>query len=267
MDYFKNCNDYPDLYKENEVSQQAASLEFRRNVETMLQFVQENKIIGTRSTGNMPLKMVGELSKKLVNPPELETKFGERIYKVRSEEEVWSNFFPHILAEVGKLVKISPGRQWRLTPAGKKFLDQPPLNQLCILIMIWWHRVNWLIAYPVEGMGENLPQNFQFVTLQHFLSAMEKDEIHFKDFADSIIESSGLTWTSSDKTFHHIHLRGAVEIIVIGIHSEFGILETHHEVKEEDIGKNKTFTSEKLVSFRITKLGKLLIESILKSVI
>ncbi|MFO7890388.1 MAG: hypothetical protein R6V04_08615 [bacterium] len=262
MDYFENCDDYLDSYRENEVSQHAASLEFRRNVETMLQFVQENKIIGTRSTGNMPLKMVGELSKKLVNPPKLETKIGERIYKVRSEEEVWSIFFPHILVEVGKLVKISPGRQWQLTPAGKKFL-----NQLCILIMIWWHRVNWLIAYPVEGTGENLPQNFQFVTLQHFLSVIEKNEIRFEDFADSIIESSGLTWTSSDKTFHQINLRGAVEFIVIEIHSEFGILETHHEVKEEYIGKNKTFTTEKLVSFRITKLGKLLIESILKSVI
>lgn len=254
---FEKCAFYLEPYLNKEISKLADSLAFRKDMAAFLLFIKENKVVGTRSTGNMPLKMVAKLANQLVNPPKLEHRTGEKIYKVRSESEVWDIYFSHILAAVGQLARISPGRQWRLTSGGKKFLTLPSLIQLCIVLLIWWHRVNWLVTFPVMGIGENLPRNFEFVVLQHLISIMGKDSIAFDTFAYSIVEESGLTWTSQDKTYHQKFLRDAIERMVIDVHKRFGIIESRYE--DEFIGKIKF---KKIVSFRMTKLGEPLIEAV-----
>ena len=254
---FQQCTDYLQPYLEGELDQLAGSLELRLNMVAFLHFIQQNKIIGTKSTGNMPLKMISQLSKELTNPPKLEYKIGEKIYKVRSETEVWAIYFPHILAEGGHLVKISPSKQWKLAPTGINFLEAPALIQLWFLLMIWWHTINWLVAFPVIGIGENLPYRFELITLDLLRLIADNDSMSFYEFADSLIKNTDLTWTSQDTTYHQKLLRGAIEHIVINILAQFGVFET--EYVDDFIGKYKT---KKLKSFKFTRLGRTLIEAI-----
>jgi hypothetical protein len=244
-------------YLDDEHYDIADSLEIRRDMVTFLQFIQKNKVVGTQSTGNMPLKMISQLSKELVNPPDLEEKIGDRIYKVRSEYEVWAIYFLHVLAEVGDLVKISPGKQWKVTKASILFLDSPALIQLGILLFIWWKKVNWLVAFQVSGIGDDLPVSFIHLTLNHLLLNVDKASVSFKEFADKLIRDTGLTWTSEDTTHHQMFLRGAIESIVIDIHVEFGLMEAEYE--DYFIGSYKT---NRIVSFKMTEMGKMFIELI-----
>src|SRR5689334_17841986 len=86
-------------YDTPEFSHQAEKLSIRRNMITLLAYVRDNKVIGTQSTGNMPLKAVREVTACFVDPPQLDTTIGERTYRLRSETEVWSLYYLHILAE------------------------------------------------------------------------------------------------------------------------------------------------------------------------
>lgn len=121
-----------DPYINDEHNQIAGSVELRENMVIFLRFIQDNKIVGTQSTGNMPLKLIHHLLKEFVNPPKLETRVGDKIYRVRSETEIWAIYFPHILADGGDLVYFSKGKQWKLKTQGEIFLKTPEL--ICNLI-------------------------------------------------------------------------------------------------------------------------------------
>ncbi|MDY7076859.1 MAG: hypothetical protein SXV54_08020 [Chloroflexota bacterium] len=100
----------------------------------------------------MPLKMVRKVTARFVDPPQLETTVGDHTYRLRSEADLWPLYYLHILAEVGGLLAIAPVRRWRLTLEGEGFLGTAPLLQVSFLLTVWWYEVNWLVAYPFEGM-------------------------------------------------------------------------------------------------------------------
>jgi hypothetical protein len=81
----------------------AEELPLRRDVVTLLSYLRDNKVTGTQSTGNFPLKAVHEICARFVDPPKLEDD-GDYKYRVRSETEVWPLHFRHILAAVGGLI-------------------------------------------------------------------------------------------------------------------------------------------------------------------
>jgi len=145
--------------------QQAETLPLRRDMVTLLSFVRDTKVIGTQSTGNMPLKAVRQVTACFVYPPKLEFTIGNHTYHLRSEQELWPLFFLHILAEVGGLLKTARARRWQLTAQGRRFLNTDPMLQVSFLLAVWWYKVNWIVAFPVVGMGMELPLFFQAVTL------------------------------------------------------------------------------------------------------
>ena len=102
----------------------------------------------------------------------------------------------HILADVGGLVSWGQARQWRLTRRGTNFLNTDPLTQVLFLLDTWWHRVNWLVAYPFEGMGRGLPPDFTRIALAHLRALLARKRIRFEPFADKLIGAGGLTWTA-----------------------------------------------------------------------
>lgn len=245
-------------YFESDFAKQAEKLALRNDMITLLTFVRDRKVVGTQSTGNMPLKMIRELTANFTDPPMLDTKIGDQIYKLRTEEDVWQLYFLHILGEVGGLMKTPRARQWRLTSAGKKFLQTPSLIQLWYLLMIWWHRVNWLVAYPIQGMGENLPPHLNIYTLESLKDIPVNQRINFEEFADRLIKRAGLTWTSQDRTHHAMFLRSSIKNMVIDILTSFGMIEP--EYQEKPLGKGKI---SELVAFKLNDLGRLLIEAMI----
>jgi hypothetical protein len=68
------------------------------------------------------------------------------------------------------------------------------------LLETWWHHTNWLIAYPFEGMGERLPYDFTLTTLDRLIGLPVEKPIPFEDFADRLIQATGLKWAAADTT-------------------------------------------------------------------
>jgi hypothetical protein len=236
---------------------QAEQLPLRRDMATLLTFVRDNKVIGTQSTGNMPLKAVREVTARFVEPPQLDTAIGDHIYRLRSEADVWSLHFLHILAEVGGLAATAPARRWQLTLQGKMFLDAAPLFQVSFLLVVWWHQVNWLVAYPFGGMGEVLPSFFKQATLARLRSLPIGTSISFEEFADGLIKKTGLTWTAPDTSFATMFLRGSIERMVIDVLEDFGAVT--REYRTEPLGRG---TISELDTFELNSFGKLLLDAV-----
>ena len=70
-------------YYNAEMARQAQILPLRRDMMTLLTYVRDTKVVGTQSTGNMPLKAVREVTARFVEPPQLDTTIG--LIKVRAE--------------------------------------------------------------------------------------------------------------------------------------------------------------------------------------
>jgi hypothetical protein len=244
-------------YRTPETVRQARVLPLRRDMVTLLTFVRDNKIIGTQSTGNMPLKAVREVTARFVDPPKLDTAIGDRIYKLRTEVDVWPLYFLHILADVGDLLVIAPAQRWQLTPQGNEFLDADPLLQLSFLLTTWWYEVNWLVAYPVAGLGDALPSPFELVVLARLRALPTGTRVDFEGFADELIEQTGLTWTAQDTSGATMLLRGSIERIVFSVLADFGAVE--REYREEPLGQT---TISRLAAFEITPLGTALLDAL-----
>ena len=236
---------------------QVEALPLRRDMVTLLTYLHENRVRGTRSTGNFPLKAVREVTARFVNPPELDRTIGDHTFRLRSEYNVWPLYFLHALADVGGLLEGGPAQPWVLTPSGARFLTASPLAQVWMLFATWWGRINWLIAYPFGGIGESLPPHFEKITLAHLLSLPSDTRIPFEPFADRLIQESGLKWTAPDMTHAQMLLRGAIKRMVIGILADFDMVE--REYWDKPLGKG---TIRELVAFQITSFGRGLLESL-----
>jgi len=57
----------------DEVDRQAEALPLRRDMVTLLAYVRDNRVIGTQSTGNLPLKAVREVTARCQERAEMST--------------------------------------------------------------------------------------------------------------------------------------------------------------------------------------------------
>jgi len=238
-------------------ARQAEMAPVRRDMVTLLSFVRDNRVIGTQSTGNMPLKAIREVTAHFVNPPKLDATIGGRTYSLRSEEHLWPLHLLHILAVVVCLLKAAPARRWQLTAQGKKFLDAQPMVQAPFLLAVWWRKVNWLVAFPYEGMGEALPYLFSRVTLASLRSLPVETRVPFVRFADKLIGDGALTWTAQDASFATELLRDSVEQMVVDILADYHALKCRY--RKEPLGRG---TIRRLDAFKITPWGKALLNAI-----
>jgi hypothetical protein len=241
----------------DDVARQTEALPLRRDMATLLGYVRDNKVIGTQSTGNLPLKAVHEVTARFVHPPKLEEKIGDYTYRVRSEEDVWQLFYLHVLADVGGLVDAGRARRWRLKRLGDKFLAADPLPQVLFLLYTWWYRVNWLIAYPFEGMGDSLPPSFSSTTLMYLRRLPAKKRIAADAFADLLIEAARMRWTAPDPDVGRMALRGSVRRMILYVLRDFGVVTLEH--RNKPLGRGSI---RELVAFRVTPFGKLLFKAL-----
>ncbi|MGZ9226534.1 MAG: plasmid pRiA4b ORF-3 family protein, partial [Anaerolineales bacterium] len=188
----------------------AEALAVRRDMVTLLNYFKEKRPVGTQSTGNLQLKAVREVCARFVSPPILDEKIGDKVYKLRSEEDVFWLFYLHVLANTGGLVIGGQSRVWRLASAGAAFLDYSAPIQLGIMLSIWWHQEDWRIAFPVSGLERGLPPDFREITLARLLKLKIGKLFSFEQFADELIVLTRLTWPSVDQTFVQSILRSVI---------------------------------------------------------
>jgi hypothetical protein len=210
------------------------ALPLRRDMVTFLDYLSNNRTVGTQSTGNLPLKAVYAICERFVDPPKLEQTIGSHAFKVRSEDEVWPLLFVHTLAFHSGLVDGGPARKWRTTPEGILFPQIPPPIQVASLFVHWMIDCDWTIAYPVSGLADGLPEEFKSAVLNTLLAFSEGQSVPFQTFADRVISESGLEWHSQDQSFVQMIKRSVVEQVVIDPMTRFGILECEYQTDESN---------------------------------
>jgi hypothetical protein len=232
-------------------------LPLRRDVIALLTYLRDNRVIGTPSTGNLPLKAVNEICAQFVNPPVLEICIGEHIYRARSETDVWPLHFRHILVSLGQLATGGKGRRWKLTQRGERFLKEPALQQVWLLVTTWWMKANWSIASPYYIDDESLPDGFSRLALEQMRDLPVGIPVDFKRFADRMIKESDMVWDSPNKANARQVLSCVIERTLVNILAEFGILQKEY-VPHENLGEE----FQQLSTFQITSFGRGLLEAI-----
>jgi hypothetical protein len=227
------------------------SLAVRQDMSTFLSYLNEKRVVGTQSTGNLPLKAVGEICAQFVNPPVLDEKLGGRVYKLRSEDDVWQLFFLHMLANTGGLVTGGQARNWKVTPSGGAFLNTAAPLQLGFMLNVWWHYEDWRIAFPVSGLSGGLPRDFNKITLKCLLELPVDKLVSYGLFTDQLIQETRFAWSSPDQDASKMIRRSAIERMVILPLVGFGCIETEYGM--EDIGGSKF---SKLSKISLTPFGK-----------
>lgn len=233
------------------------SLALRRDMVTFLSYLNKDRVVGTQSTGNLPLKAVREICSKFVNPPALEEKIGDKVYKVRSEDDVYVLQYLHTLASMGGFVMGGQARIWKLTEEGYQFLNAPASIQLGFMLALWWYQTDWRIAFPFSGLDRGLPKGFDTISLKRLLELPVGKSVSYEPFADQLIKETRFTWPSVDQTFVMSTMRSAIARMVIYPLADFGILEYEYKEKTSDGYKSKY-----LAEIRLTSVGKGLLETL-----
>ena len=236
---------------------QLSGLALRRDAVSMLTYLRDHSVRGTQSTGNLPLKTIRAVACEFVHPPILDRKIGDRTHKLRTEYDVWPIYFIHTLLEVGGLLDGGPGKKMSLTPKGLQFLDHKPPVQVWFLLETWWYHTNWLIAYRVSGLGERLPPHFTYTALGLLLSLPVERALSFEDFADGLIQRTGLKWRSPQQTHAQDSLRSGIKNMVVDILERFQAVEK--QMADKHTGNVRY---QKLHKITITRLGKGLLQAL-----
>jgi len=231
------------------------SLPVRRDMLTFLNYLIENRTVGTQSTGNLPLKAVRAICEKFVRPPRLEETIGDYTYKVRSEDNVWPLYYVHNLAAAGRLVAGGPARTWKVTEDGQKYPQLPSPIQVFFLLQCWWHVLDWTIAFPFEGFSRGLPPGFNMVTLGCLLELPTSKASSYEEFADRLIKKGGLVWPIADQVSARNILHSAIGRMVIDPLVGFGALECEYGTKM--IGRHGF---RELKAIRLIPVGKGMLE-------
>ncbi len=174
------------------------TLPLRRDVVTLLGYCRDNRVTGTQSTGNLPLKAVREVYQRLVNPPLLGRTIEERMEGFRSEEEVRPVYLVHILASEAGLLSGGLGRRWQLTQEGERFLTARAIQQVWKLFAAWWYRVDWFIAYPMEVASSMHSDDLASSVLTVLRQAQMSPSIDFPIFAERVVSTAG--WRRPPRT-------------------------------------------------------------------
>jgi hypothetical protein len=247
-----------DQYGQPELRQRAVDLPLRQNIVTMMTYIQEHEVVGIKKSGNIPRKHIRGMVAQFVDPPVLDEVIGDRVYKLRTEYDIWPLRLLHALVEVGDLVLTGEGRRWTVTRTGERFLETDPMLQAVGLLQTWWHRTNWLYAYPFAGLGEVLPYGFESRVLARLRFLPVNRRIDHNDFADRLIARTGLTWINDAAIDKQNLLRHAVKHMVTDILRDFWVIEPEYQYNET-IG---TLKLQKLIAFRMTEFGRALLEGV-----
>jgi len=227
----------------------ARELPLRRDMVTLLTYLLEHNVKGTDATGNFPLKHVRAIIAGFVDPPELDFKIGERVFKLRTEDEVLSLKKLHILACVAGLIHGGESMRWVLLEQGEVFLSLAPEEQVWYLVKIWFRRINWLYEYNSEiDVDLNaLKKGVVDVLLDYPSNTAVSMTDMVSDIDARLVMDLGGNDTESERERRCRFL----EKVVINPLTDFGILE-----RVEDVEYIGSYQFTKLKAVRLTSFGQ-----------
>ena len=226
-------------------------LPLRRDVVALLTYLRDNKVKGTASTGNLPLKAVREICARFVDPPALERTIGERVHRIRSESDLPPLLFRHMLASAAELIEGGPGQIWKLTEFGAQYLTAFAGMQVWLLFAVWWMDLVWLVASANEYGDAAAPADLERAALTRLLQTPVGKLTPFAEFANAIISDVGLACPIEDQRVARLILHSIVENVVIDPQIDFGVVEPEYgpdPILGDDI--------QRLSAFRVTPFGR-----------
>jgi hypothetical protein len=226
------------------------ALPLRKNMLVFLDFLAQNRIIGTSSTGNLPLKAVYAICEKFVPPLELDHTIGDRVFKIHSEDQVWPLVFIHTLAIESNFLFGGQAQIWQVTPAAQQFIKFPAAVQVFIMFLYWYNGGSWETSYSLSGFSETLPPGFFKVSLNHLFNLSTEADSSYEKFADDVIAQNGLIWTSEDQNYVRSRLHYAIISMAIEPMVDFGVITCTYTEKV-----TYGFKTKELTGIRLTAIG------------
>ena len=237
--------------------QEFESLPLRRDMLVFLIYLSENRVVGTASLGNLPLKAVREICKNFVNPPELDSMDG-LANKLRSESDVWPLSFLHFLATFSNMINGGPGKVWVPTIEGQIFQNLPAPVQVFVLFVGWCLQGDWLVAFQGSYPEDYLPDSFIPLVLTCLKEIPVGEYILFTDFVDRLLEKISQPGADLGYIPSRQFLFPGIEQMVVEPMTSFGVLECEYSRKNIN-----NFTYPVLESICLTRTGAGLLELLL----
>lgn len=225
-----------------ELKAAAAALPLRRDMVTLLVYLAENKVKGTKARGNFPRKHIRAITADFVDPPRLDTVIGDSVWKLQSEDEVQDLLRYHLLACIGGLIFGGENLPWELLPQGEMFLSLPAEGQVWYLAHVWFRQFDWFYEYDDQGGFETSKLKAQIIAL--LTSYPIGKDIPIAQVARDFATMQGISYTEFDLN----HLKYFLLRTVIYPLGTFGIIELSESNPEE-------FFLSEITAIRVTELG------------
>ena len=228
----------------------AEALPFRRDMVTLLNYLKDHRVKGTKATGNFPLKHIRAMTAQFVNPPVLDEELGGRVYKLRTEDEVPDLVFIHSFANAAQLILGGEGLEWHLSFLGEQFLSHAPYEQVWYLDNNWFERLNWFYWYPWEDYDHLIDHHtFQDLIVDILLSFQSNKKIKIKRLVTELDKKSP-KWISFSRSYDPARWKKHFLLnVVIDPMEKLGIL---HLESGDDPSEIVNFVDD----FQVTDFGK-----------
>ena len=185
----------------------AEALPFRKDIVTMMKYVHDNKVVGTKATGNFPRKHIRGIAEKFVIPPEVDTKIGDRVYKLRSEDEMPDFQFIHQFSNFCELILGGEGMRWHVSIIGDIFLNSEPKNQVWFLMKNWMTKFDWYFWYRFDNVESSLDlSDFIALIINLLLSYPAQEPIAIEKFVKDL-DQLDPDWVHFNHTTFYINLK------------------------------------------------------------
>lgn len=231
----------------------AESLAFRRDMVTLLTYLRDNKVKGTKATGNFPRKDIRALAAVFVNPPELDLRIGDRVYQLRTEDEVPELIFLHNFANAAGLILGGENMLWSLTSLGDMFLTRTPEEQAWFLTKFWFYQFNWEFSYQYVDIELNVEfYLFQRLVLEVLLNYPTGKPVEIERVLKDI-DKAAPDWISVSGNDKYYRYRYFLNVVVKPL-EKLGFFET---IKDQDEYLKSYYTYTHII---MTDYGKTLLK-------
>lgn len=238
----------------------AEQLPLRRDIVAMLQYLKNNKVVGTKATGSFPRKHIRGMAEGFVQPFPLDVEIdGKVLFKFAREDEIPELWFLHILANSAGLIHGGENYPWTITEIGEQYLQTDPVAQIWYLTEFWVTQVNWFYQYFREEVEYKMSsRDFIAIIVGLFLGYQPGKEVRtgklVNDFEEVV---PGWRVFQDREISQEVKERFMLQVVITAL-ERLGLIEA---VKEE--GRFADFWQ--VIGFKVTVYGQGLLKGVFEA--